>query len=371
MSAPRADAHSVQATSVQATLAPVSEGDCDTLARYLASWPNERDAAWWRRRFPVWWDDNPFFSAGSARGWTLRSEHQIRGFFGLVPLRLQVAGQETTAFASTTWRADPALRHHSLTAIAQVMRHTKGSLLFISTLTPALVKILAALKFVPLPRGGHFYGRQRNTLPLRVDRFSSSKFAVRVALRAPSAIYRAYPRAVAARLALSGRGLTSRELAKADTAFDDLWARTRHQAATTNVRTAAYFNWHCSPGAGSKKLYGCYRDNRLVGACMAWPRPARRGTLVHECVDLWTDAAEPRAAASLLSALVAGALRDGADFVEVPHVSPTLHTLASSAGFLPRTLSDRGEVFLGPKDTLAAIDDQNSFFCSLQGDYGL
>jgi hypothetical protein len=356
-------------SSHDTTLALLSENEYDTLAQYLASWPNERSAGTWRGRFAVWWDRNPFFASGGARGWMLMNEGQIRGFFGVVPVGFQVMGQETTAFASTTWRVDPDLRHQSLGAIAQALRHTKNALLFVSTLTPALMKMLLALKFLTLTRGQHFYGWQPNTLPLRLDRLALMKPGAQLA---PSALYRLYPRAVRTRLRLGARGLESCELAKADHAFDDLWTRTRHYVPTTNVRTAAYFNWHCFAGTYSaKKLYGCYRGDRLVGACVAWPRPTRRGMVIYECVDIWTDRDQPRAVMSLLSALVTGALRDGADAVELPHFSPALHWVAVSSGFLPRKLSDRGEVYLAPKNMLSSIGPHNSYFCSLQGDYGL
>ena len=330
----------------------------------------------WRRRMEGWWDANPWFTSGATRGWTVRSEGAIVGFFGVVPLGFQLAGRERVVYGSTTWRVETPFRHMSLAAIATLLRYTRESLLFVSTRTPELVKVFEGLKFARLPRGESFYGRQPNTLPLNPGRVAttltgSSRKDSRLS-QALDTVGHVYPRLVAARLERSARRLVTAELTHTDADFDALWERTRDQFPNTNVRSAASLNWECFLPEPSyrKRLFACHDRGRLRGFAVVWPRQAR-GLRVFECADIWTDREIPCVLDSLVAKVVSVALQDGADLIELPSFSPALRSFARSAGFLPRRLSDRGEYYLVPKGAPAALEAQTAYLCSLQGDYGL
>ena len=358
-------------------VAPLTPAEQDELASYLAGGPDEPlDARAWRRRMHGWWDDNPSFSAGAtARGFTMRADGRIVGFFGVVPLGLQVAGKATVAYGSTTWRVDAPFRPASLSGIAKVLGVTKGSLLFVSTHTPALVKILQALKFVRLPRNASFAAREPNTLPLAVAWLARSP-AEEIVLRGASAFSRLYPRLAAAGLGLVSRGLEVEEVPSRDAldtgAVDALWTRTRHQSSTTNVRDGAYVAWQCFAAARRKKLFLCRSGRDLVGLAIVTGQTARGGRLrIDQVADLWVDAATPRATRALLRAVIRSALVTRADLVELPTFSASVSAAARRAGFLPRTPPDRGEWVLGPKDALESLAADDAYLTLLQGDAGL
>jgi hypothetical protein len=358
------------------SIAPLERGEYDELAAYLGATPGEMlPADHWRRRMDLWWEKNPSFGANEVRGWTLRARG-IVGFFGLVPSAFQVEGRKRVVYGSTTWRVDPGHRHNSLAAVARVLRHTRASLLFVSTHTAPLIKLLEAMKFVRLPRGECFYGRRPTTLPTRAEgigRLVAGRILPEALLRGANPLVRLYPRLVAARLDWSSRGLVVRELARAGEDFDALWARTRAQHPTTNERSGAQLSWQCFAGSDQRKqLHGCYRGDLLVGYGVVSRQLVRGGSLVvHQCADLWADSGVPRVTEALVAALVRSAVREGADLLELPGFAGEITAVARRAGFLPRALSDRGEYVLGPKQDLQALNTAGAYFCLHQGDGGL
>ena len=373
-----AEAHVAPPVPSKVVVAALEADERDELAEYLATSGDENmPSADWRRRMDLWWDRNPYFGADATRGWTVRADGSLVGFFGVVPLGFQIAGREAIVYGSTTWRVDAAHRHVSMAGIAKVLRYTRESLLFISTQTAALVKILEALKFIALPRE-QLYGWQPNTLPLRLD--ALAKLALRserltsIALAVPNAVARIYPHLVRARLAVAGRGLDVRAVEQADASFDALWASTRALRPTTNTGTAAFLNWHCFASSDRdrrKKLFACYRGDELVGFAVVATQRVRGRLVVHRCVDVWTDPAVRHVTDALVGGIVRGALRDGADLLEVPSFAAELRATTLRSGFLPRKLAHRGEYVLGPKGALHAVSASDAHLCLLQGDSGL
>lgn len=258
--------------------------------------------------------------------------------------------------------------------MAPLLRHTKEALLFIWTQTPALVKILKALHFVPLPRPAVFYAKQPNTLPLRLDGLAGLAGPARplagLLLRTCGAGWRMVPRSLGW-FSRSRGPLEVRELARAEGDFDDLWRRTDARSLATNVRTSAILNWQCFGCADRRKrLFGCFVSGRLSGFAVAATREVRGTMRGLECVDLWAEEGGPYRR-TLLAALVRAALREKYDFVEAPAFDGRVRDAALALGFLPRKLADRGEWVLGPKPMLEALHDPSAYFCSLQGDAGL
>jgi hypothetical protein len=349
-----------------------------SLARFLAGWPGETlDEGAWLRRFALWWDANPFLAPGAPRGWTVRDGNRVVGFFGVVPMPFQIAGRETIVYASTTWRIDERFRHLSLTAISNVLRHARDSLLFVWTGNDGLVKVLKAFKFRLLPRGDSFYARQPSVLVLRlapvVDYVRTAAGRSPVSprlLAAPGMVFSAHARTIHGAMKLFSQHLTTRRVERADASFDDLWRRTRGWVANTNVRSADYLNWHCFAAPDyAKRLYACRRSHEgpLVGLAIVCEKIAR-GTRVLECVDLWTDPSEPRALDSLMSEVINDARRSKAAAVELPPYSEAIRRFARWRAFLPRRAPNRGEYFLGPRHAFDTVTEGTSYFCALQGD---
>lgn len=357
---------------------PVEPEAYASLARFLAGWPGETlKEGSWLRRFALWWDANPFLAPGAPRGWTVRDGERVVGFFGMVPMPFQIAGRETIVYASTTWRIDERFRHLSLTAISNILRQTRDSLLFVWTGNNGLLKVLKAFKFRPLPRGNSFYARQPSVLVLRlapvVDyvRATSGKSPFPpLLLAAPGAVFSAHARTIHGAMKLFSQRLTTRRVDRADESFDDLWRRTKGRVANTNVRSADYLNWHCFTAPDyAKRLYACrpLDQGPLVGLAIANEKTAR-GTRVLECVDLWTDPSEPHALDSLMSEMINDARRSKAAAFELPPYSEAIRHFARWRAFLPRRAPNRGEYFLGHQQAFDAVTESSSYFCGLQGD---
>jgi hypothetical protein len=349
------------ATANEVSVSPLEAHDREALARFLAAWPGEETPPeFWRRRFALWWEGNPYFAPGACRGFALRAGGRIVGCFGVVPIGFQLGGRDITAFASTTWRVEPAFRHKSLAGIASVLRSTSDSLLFVWTLNDALVTVLEALRFVRVPRPADFHRPAPSVLLLRPP---PSLF------RAPlGALAATHAGAVWSGARLRARGLRTERVDHAGPAFDRLWERTRGHVANTNPRTATFLNWHCFASAAfGKRLYGCWREGDLVGFLVGVERRAR-GVRVLECADLWTEPGTPGVRDALLARVIAEAWREGLGAIELPPWSAEIRRFARWRGFLPRRQPDRGEWVLGPPPLLRTLAEEPSFLCGLQAD---
>ena len=126
----------------------VLASDYEELADFLATFPGlegRRDA--WLARFRWWWEENPVFSEELLRGWLLREAGRIVGFMGAIPLRFQIQGAESIAFAGTTWRVLKEYRGQSLALKRAQMATRKNALQFSTTPKPdvaALLKVLGS-----------------------------------------------------------------------------------------------------------------------------------------------------------------------------------------------------------------------------------
>ena len=90
------------------------------LARFLAGFEDEtRGEAFWHQRLAFWWDENPFSAPDLPKGWVLRCNGGMVGFFGVIPFEYMHQGQNHRALAATTWRVAKAHRHASLPMFLQ------------------------------------------------------------------------------------------------------------------------------------------------------------------------------------------------------------------------------------------------------------
>jgi hypothetical protein len=104
------------------------------------------DTGHWLRRFSHWWDDNPFASAHSCRGWTLRDKGQLVGYLGVIPFLYEHGAEgRTPALAATSFAIDEGHRHAALAMIAQYQSHGDQCLL-IDTTPSAEVRALLRRK---------------------------------------------------------------------------------------------------------------------------------------------------------------------------------------------------------------------------------
>lgn len=343
--------------------------DYQELAVFMSAFPDvkARSVEAWIARFRSWWDLNPAYEPSFARGWALRHEGRVVGFFGSLPLKLQLLGAETTVFGATSWRVLPEGRGKSLGLKMKQLDEHKTSLHFSTTPREDLIPLLKRLGYRQIERGpgtdaqsqyiidgGKFWrGRLHPALTGLAGIGLSIYQALRTsALRAASDV---------------------RELTRADASFDALWARTRSRFATTNIRTAAQLNWYCfAMQPADKRLLASYDGDRLLGYMVIRLKedPDRR---MMECVDVWLDpsADERGVLAGLVAKAVDSAREAGHERVLFPHFDARTARLYGELGLLQGPAWTKREYVKGPREVLDAITVDSSYFVKAQGDYGM
>ena len=356
----------------------VAPDDYDDLAAFLAAFPAARPSskATWMTRLRAWWDLNPVFEESMPRGWIIRDDGKIGGFFGSLPLKVQLGGREWQAFGALHWRVLPAYRGRSLVLRLRPLDAHKEAVHFSTTPKAERVPLLKRLGYQPIPRGA---GTElQSHFIVDVQKFVRGPARSRSRLfRGPSAIVAApglaAVQAVRTRALARSAQAQVRDVAKADASFDDLWQRTRTRYANTNVRTAQLLNWYCfAIQPTDKKLLGFYERDLLLGYMVLWLRkePNRR---VIECVDLWIDpaAGEGRVLAALAAKAVAYARETGFERVIFPHFDTATALLYRGLGLLQGPRWAKREYLKGPAQAIEGLAVDNSYFVWAQGDYGL
>jgi hypothetical protein len=354
----------------------VRRDDYPALAAFMASFPGTiaRSEPAWRNRLSAWWDANPAFDESLTRGWMLRDEGRISGFFGSIPLKVQLGGAETRAFTGTSWRVLPEQRGGSLgLKLKQLQAHPEHAH-FSTTPLEELLPLLQRLGYQRLERGPDT--DQQSQFVHAGDRFLEPKIpavpgrALLATIGAPAlAVVQAFRMRPASRFAHDD----VRELPRADAAFDVLWERTRTRYPNTNVRTAAVVNWYCfAIQPAEKKLLAYYDRDALAGYMVLWMKD-RSGRRFMECVDVWIDPAadEARVLGALVAKAAACARREAFERVLFPYFHPHLAALYRRLGLFSGPAQPRREFIKVPAHLREAVTPDTSYFVRAQGDYGL
>lgn len=349
----------------------VTLADYPYLARFLSTFADEtRTQDFWLRRFHWWWEGNTAYQEEMPRGWILLDNNTITGYLGIVPTYVQLYGKTVTASNSTTWRILPTYRNHSLRLFYQALRFAKGSVFFNTTPTEDVARILRFHRFRLLP---HSENQGKSVIVINLQRLVNARIRVRVL-----ATITAWTVVPVVQALLHRRLRTSRachetkvkQLIRADSSFDKLWLRTRHLYANTNVRSATAINWQCFANDDFRKLlFGCFRDEQLVGFLIA-TRGLRDGLRILSCLDIWLDPDAPSALPDLLRYVVRWAREEGLDLVEIPHFDCSLAHRLTALGLLKRSAANEQPAYY-KIPTLGVLDPAASYFVGLQGDRGL
>ena len=353
-----------------ATIQVVEPDIYERLADFLSqsgnpSEPVELIHQWFR----LWWEENPAFAPGMKRGWVVIDSDRIGGFIGSLPCPLQLGGKPVTAFSATTWRVLPEFRNQTMGLIFQWMALGKTAPLFGTTPTNDVVKILQTLRFTLLPPADNHNAsvlvlNSRNVLASMAGDSGMMEFAALLAGPAANQVQRFLARKV------HGADLSKvRRICQADSSFDDLWERTRHIYANTNVRTAAWVNWYSFQPPNAGKLLLGYQDGAGLHAYILCQPKKHDRLKVLECADFWTEPDCEEALPALLRATEDHARAEGYDLVLLPHFTAAYGTALSDLGLLTREIKLKTNYF---KPTAGAdVKPENSYFVSAQGDYGL
>jgi hypothetical protein len=130
----------------------------DELVRFLAGFEAEpRGEDFWRKRLAFWWDENPFRVADLPRGWVLRCDGMLVGFFGLIPFEYIHQGRTHPALAATTWRVAKAHRQASLPMFLQWHRLGRKYILLDTTANAEVSEILDRFHYRAERKAAHHW----------------------------------------------------------------------------------------------------------------------------------------------------------------------------------------------------------------------
>jgi hypothetical protein len=350
-------------------LRELSEDDVPALLRFLTEFEDgARDEAFWARRLNSWWKLNPAYEERIPRGWVVAEEDRVSGFFGNIPSHVLLKGKPVTAYNATTWRVLPECRNNSLRLFYQAVRASKGSVFFNTTPSDDVIKILEVHKFRLLP---HAEKPMKSVIVVNARRLAESR--VRGKVRAAVAAFAGAPawsllQSLRLRFGRIPARAEVRQLIAAGPAFDELWSRTGHLYANTNVRSSDAVQWMCfSNPEFPKPLFGCFLGDRLTGYLIGGAIE-REGLKVLRAIDVWLDPEAPFSLGALLRFVKKWAAAHKFDTVEVPHFDPRLASRLTGLGLLERAATGEER---GYYQMPGSLDAGDSYFVSMQGDYGL
>ena len=353
-----------------ASIQSVEPSTYEALAGYLSSsdsttGPPDVVHKWFR----LWWDDNPAFRAEMKRGWILADHDKIVGFVGNVPSLLQVGGETATVFSATTWRVLPEYRSQTMGLIFQWTALGKSAVLFATTPSADVTRILQGLHFRLLPPAQN---RKTSVLVLNSQRVVAAwggdtglaEIAARCCSPAVNLLQKLLIRKVKA-----ADPAPVQCFDRADARFDELWERTKHLYSNTNIRTSSWINWYCFQYPHTDKvLLGYVSKDRLHGYVICQPRKHEKLNLL-ECADSWVEPGHSHARFSLLHAIEMYARKEKYDLVMFPHFTNAYGAELEAVGFFAREVKVKTNYFKTP--TKVDVREDNSYFVSAQGDYGL
>jgi hypothetical protein len=136
-------------------VALVRPDDYEELAHFMSAFPDvkPRSVDGWRSRLRAWWELNPAFDDSLPARLARPRRREDRRFFGSLPVKIQLGGEEATAFAATSWRVLPAYRGKSVGLKLRQLDTHKQNLHFSTTPKEERVPFLKRLGYQQIPRG--------------------------------------------------------------------------------------------------------------------------------------------------------------------------------------------------------------------------
>ena len=126
--------------------------DLDKISNFLSIETNA-DVKLYKKIFGYWWFDNPAYKKGQKKGYILYDEKldEIFGFIGLYPTYFISNKKQKIVFNLTNWRVNEKYRYYSLELLLKCLKHDNETLLFNTTPTEKVKKILEKLQFSKFP----------------------------------------------------------------------------------------------------------------------------------------------------------------------------------------------------------------------------
>lgn len=259
------------------------------LAKYLNSHFLDNDPVeFWLNRFENWWFKNPYQISSDPMGWIITSPEGIHGFIGSFNSKLSIKGEPTIIKNITTWSVNEEAKHYSLKLLNSLILAFPNSLIFCTTGTEDVTKILKAYKFQSYLHKNDIHSSVIPISPSNTLFFKTINNAFNIPLI--SSVERGITSFLLSTFIYgNSKSLHHKVMTKNDLPeIQKLWKNLKSHYELTTWRDEEYFNWHCFEDQSFFKiLIGIYEETELVAL----------GTMVHldkkiqifECRDFFTN----------------------------------------------------------------------------------
>tara|TARA_Y100000590_G_scaffold425913_1_gene534394 strand:+ start:55 stop:1113 length:1059 start_codon:yes stop_codon:yes gene_type:complete len=245
----------------------IENKDLDKILTFLSKEANVESEEY-KNMFDYWWFDNPAHKEEHKKGYILYNEKldEIRGFIGLYPAYFIFNHKKITIFNMTNWRVDTKYRQYSLPLLLKSLKHDNDTLLFNTTPTKKVSKILEKLQFSKFPDLNNknyylvtnfFNIIKKNVTWIPLINYAESLFKFFDYCYFNLAIKHNYLR----------KNNKTRLITEINDDFERLWYENSKTYNNMSDRSAISLKWYYFHEAIKKRffLFGFYLNNKLVG----------------------------------------------------------------------------------------------------------
>ena len=126
---------------------------------------------YWLELFKFWWELNPAFHTNAQKGWVLvNNKNEIKGFLGNIPTLMMNGERTIHAYNMTHWIVEKEYRNYSLLLLTEMIKSIQDLILFNTTPTENVIKIVNYLNFMKLNQSTYKYFLPVNLMKLIIKR---------------------------------------------------------------------------------------------------------------------------------------------------------------------------------------------------------
>lgn len=310
-------------TSQEIKIIPLTVEYYERLASYLSkNYIGNETPEYWLKRFNNWWEKNPYQKEDDFKGWIITSGSEVLGFIGCFNSLLSQEGQDLIVRNISTWTVSEKAKSYSLKLLNQVILNTKNTLIFCTTGTKDVTKVLHAYKFFSYEENEIL---QTNLIPICLSRtllFKLNLKNLKIPLINP--LERLVCSKMYSTLFLSSKkDIYFKPLESSDNLYiDKFWNKIKSYYSLTTKRDAIFYNWYCfQDQIFVKHLIGIYKNESLVA--ISTFVQVEREIKVLECRDFIFDKTEDLQSLKpiLVKALIDTCRKISFDLVSIPEDS--------------------------------------------------
>ncbi len=328
----------------------IEDNDYEDIATFYSTFSDDSHTKeCWIRRLQQWWDENPAYKYGHPRGVIAQVDGKIVGITCNFPTRMIWEGKPQIVINGSSWKVLPEYRKFSMDIWEKHREITKNYIMFNTTPNSFVRKLLITTKQQQLIVSKSFYYYFGHPQSI----FSSTPMVI-IAFLSKILIKCLVNLSNIKRLDIE---LQNKSLDNVKDKIDKLWVEHRDDFLYTNIRDSNYLRWISK----SNEVLYVYKDGELQGFLILNIDQKKKIVIL---VDYWSknlmDDAKP---------ILRNLLSYFKDMnLVIPSFCPKLEYAAKSF-FLVRRKNPNIGFIICSKPII--INFEKSFFCMLQGDYGM